>query len=553
MSFAHPEAWPVAAALWLAAAGWLALGAHGGRRRLARLLGGAGRWTGRGDALLLLAAAALALAWLGPQWGRRTVRIPATGIDLVVLLDVSRSMEATDTPPSRLERARATARSALASLGAGDRAALAVFAGHGALLTPLTPDVRALGELLPALDTGLMSDGASRLGAGVAAARGAFDEGSARPRRLLVLSDGEGTGDAEPDAAALRRAAVQVVAVAFGSEGGATLPDAGGVLRDALGRDVVTRRETAPLARLAEATDGRLLPADRWGEVADGALAAALRRGAVPTADGWIEQRLPRTHTRLLAALALALLLFEAAAPRLPTRGRRRAPGAATAALAGVAAVALAASALRAEPLSELEASVRARPEDSGPLLRLGVARARAGHLAEARRAFLAAAARARDPELAALAYYDLGVTALEARAFEPARDAFFDALALDPSLREAKFNLEWTLRALDAAPPPPPAGAGEPDPDESREPPSNEPDPRAEPRGAEAERETPARRTEPSDAREEPAAPTRPALDAAEVERWLDAVEDDAGRALRDAARRAAPERRERSRGPRW
>ena len=93
-------------------------------------------------------------------------RCPADGIDVVVLLDVSRSMDATDTPPSRLVRARAAARDLLLALGPGDRAALAVYAGHGALLTPLTSDAAALVEMLPALDSELMSDRGSRFARG---------------------------------------------------------------------------------------------------------------------------------------------------------------------------------------------------------------------------------------------------------------------------------------------------------------------------------------------------------------------------------------------------
>jgi tetratricopeptide (TPR) repeat protein len=229
------------------------------------------------------------------------------------------------------------------------------------------------------------------------------------------------------------------------------------------------------------------------------------------------------------------------------------------------AAVPLLVLAARGEPApgpeeaAEHEAALRARPEAADRLVALGVARAREGDLPEAERALSAAALRADRAPLAATAYYDLGVAALEGRDFETARDAFFDALALDPDDREAKLNLEWTLRAMqarDAAEgggeeperpdasregPPPPSDesrAGEDERDEAQSAAPTTPDPQAEPRA----------RPEPTEAEGE----VPPPLDPSEAQRWLDAVQDDPGRALRRAASEQG-EGRGGSRGPRW
>ena len=579
LDWTHPEwAGPLAAS-GLAAAALLALAWRRAAERRRTLLGrfapgDAGR---RGDTWLLVALAAIALALVGPRLGERVVRIPASGLDLVVLVDVSRSMEARDVPPSRLARARDAARQALEGLEPGDRAALAVFAGHGALLTPLTPDTGALVELLPALDTGLMTDQGSELGAGLEAALGAFQAESARPRVVLLLSDGEHAGGVEGEV--LRRVAradARVVAAAFGSDEGARVPVRGSVLRDGRGHEVVSRRDAAALGRVAEGTGGALLAGDRWGALAPDALRPALRAGARVDADGFIERRVAVTRARPLALLALAILLLEAAplalaaAGALPHAGARRGPvGSGRAPRQGLGAraslVALVALALGASPGQEeaaalaevqrLEAAVRAAPEDAAALLRLGAARAALGARAEAERAFLAAAVRARDPGLAALATFDLGVAALERGDLPAARDAFFDALALDPGDDRAKYNLEWTLRLLDQAPPPSlPAAEGEGEQD-TAEAPSSEPPPESE---SEAEtRPAPAAQGERAEERgpevrdPPPSAAASPLeLDPADAERWLDAVEDDPGRALREAASRGVPGR---SGGPRW
>jgi len=695
----HPE-WlvPAGAILGLAALA-LALGRRVARRRAQVLLGPRAPGRGRpGDLLLIAALAAILVALAGPRLGTREVRAPSTGVDVVVLLDVSRSMEATDTPPSRLDRARRVAAEALAALRPGDRAALAVYASHGVTLTPLTPDAAALVEMLPAVDTDLLRDRGSDLDAGLAAALRAFgdeagDLAPTRPRSILLLSDGETPGTDAPDAGGVARAGARIVAVGLGTEQGVVLRDGDGVLRDASGRRVVSRREAEVLEALARTTGGAYRPADRWGEVDTDALVRDLRRGAravgdmgakrgpaqAPEAEA-IVRRIPAVRIAPFAALAFALLALEAARPAARRRSgsgrwrrgppatelgpsRRRVLGlrprhagregaAATTAsragrgaprmagfAAGLVAASLAAGELaraggedagsaspgatkatptRAAPRAgagaanapstaspasgsraapnaapeapdetpapeALEAHLRNHPGDARALVWLGLARSRRGEGEEALRAF-AAAASARDPDLAALAYYDLGVAALRAGRLETARDAFLDAVALAPDDRRALFNLEWTLEALaerGATPPPPPGSSGEPDPgadpksgagaSERAERPDREPKREPEPEQAErrtgtetaeaSERgEAPDRRgpDEPQEARRggpgspEPAdaagdregsSPTGPVaaepLSEPEARRWLEAVRDDPGRALRAAARR--------------
>jgi tetratricopeptide (TPR) repeat protein len=187
--------------------------------------------------------------------------------------------------------------------------------------------------------------------------------------------------------------------------------------------------------------------------------------------------------------------------------------------------------------------------------VRLGLARASAGSLEEAERAFFAAAARTDERDTAALAWYDLGVAALERGDLERARDAFFDALALAPTDREARFNLEWVLRALTARaaqearrqPAPAPGSGGE----QEQAPAGGDASEGAPKPGPDGEAQEPAPR-EPRVAREGSAGtPVQLSPDAAA--QWLAAVEDDPGAALRAVG---APKRRgsaARARGPRW
>ena len=229
---AHPEWWTPALLLLLGAAAALAgarLLARGRRRRLGTL----GNPAPAGlplasDVALIVALACVVTALLGPRLGEKVVRVPASGVDLVLLLDVSRSMDARDVPPSRLARAQRAAEELLARLAPGDRAALAAFAGRGVLLTPLTPDREALVELLGALDSGLLEPPSSNLGEGVRAALAAFEAGSERPRVLFVLSDGEDPERrTEIGVADALRTEVRVLTAALGTETGAAVPDRG--------------------------------------------------------------------------------------------------------------------------------------------------------------------------------------------------------------------------------------------------------------------------------------------------------------------------------------
>jgi Ca-activated chloride channel family protein len=557
---AHPEWAAACLAACAAALAAIALARLRARRRRARLLPEARPGLSlASDAALVAALCAISLALLGPRIGERVVRTTARGIDLTLLVDVSRSMDARDVPPSRLDRARRAALEVMARLAPLDRVALAAFAGRGVLLTPLTPDREALAELLAALDTGLFDPPSSDLGAGVRAALGAFEAGGERPRLLLVLSDGEDPlRRSDLGAAEALRADVRVLAVAFGSDAGATLDDGGRLLTDARGAAVVTRRRAERLERLAAATGGEVFRADRWGELDVEAALASLRRDAGRAPGESVLRRVRAARVLPFAALALALLAAEGLpwrSARAPRALRRRPRSAAL--LCALLALTLAGG--RSEGAgapesgeAELERRLRAQPSDPRSLIELGLARLARGRHASAERAFFAAAVAGADPRLSALAWYDLGVSALERGDLETARDAFFDALALDPSDREARFNLEWTLAALPgsaasdpaAAEPERDPAAAEPEQDAAAaepEPPESGPSPRE---SGPSPRET---APEPEGA----AGPRQPPLDPAQERRLLERVEDDPVHALRAAARSGAAPRG--GREPAW
>ena len=185
---------PVAALLM----GLLALWARGARirhaRRWSRPLAVKAARTGRFGWLLLGASAlAACVALSGPRWGSRVVTAETKGLNVLLAVDVSRSMLAEDASPSRLERAKEQVRRLVHQLD-GDRVGLVAFAGQSFILSPLTVDGSALLMLVDALDPDLTSASGTDLGRVLLQGRDLLFAGDPIADRVLVVfSDGEDT------------------------------------------------------------------------------------------------------------------------------------------------------------------------------------------------------------------------------------------------------------------------------------------------------------------------------------------------------------------------
>jgi len=263
MNFAHPER------LWFLLlvpplAGWLVWG----RRRRARdwaALGQGGRPPGDGSWGAVAAVGLLIVALAQPRWGRLPGSELPPGHDVVLLVDVSRSMGAEDALPDRLGAATRAAGSLLEALGRepGHRAAVVAFAGRGASRCALTEDLGAAAEALEALRPGEIRPGGTDLGAGLEAALDAFDDREpADGRTIVAFTDGEdhaGTwARLLPRLAASR---IVVHAVAVGDPDHARpVPAVGGGTLTYRGQPVASRRDDAAPAAVARATGGAFLP-----------------------------------------------------------------------------------------------------------------------------------------------------------------------------------------------------------------------------------------------------------------------------------------------------
>ncbi|MEO6786445.1 MAG: VWA domain-containing protein, partial [Chthoniobacteraceae bacterium] len=215
------------------------------------------RW---GFALLLLGLALSLVALARPQWGFTWEEKKVRGRDIIVAIDTSKSMLATDLQPNRLTRAKLAAEDLLTQLE-GDRVGLIAFAGTSFLQAPLTSDFGAVRESLQELDTDIIPRGGTDLADAIRAADEAFGKGESEHRALILFSDGEELEEDAVVAARKFRDRFHIFTVGLGSTDGSLIPvptKGGGTefLRDEQGQYVKSKLDEARMREVAEAGGG---------------------------------------------------------------------------------------------------------------------------------------------------------------------------------------------------------------------------------------------------------------------------------------------------------
>jgi Ca-activated chloride channel family protein len=211
--------------------------------------------------LFTAGVACLFVALARPQHGHQWREVKRKGIDLVVAVDVSRSMLTEDVKPNRLERAKLAVRD-LVELADGDRLALIPFAGSAYVMCPPTLDYDMFLQSLDVLSPDLMPVAGTDLATAIQAAEDLLEKAAGSRKILLLFTDGE---DLEGSAlVAARRAAARdivIYTVGVGTPAGDLIPvtiSGGGVefLKDESGKIVKSRLDETMLKKIAELTGG---------------------------------------------------------------------------------------------------------------------------------------------------------------------------------------------------------------------------------------------------------------------------------------------------------
>ncbi len=211
--------------------------------------------------LLLVVLALVVMALARPQLGFVEREVKQRGRDIIIAVDTSRSMLATDVTPSRLARAKLVAQDLL-RLVQGDRVGLIAFAGSAFLQAPLTLDQSAVLTSLDELDTTVIPKGGTNIAAAIRDAQEAFGKGEGQTRALVILTDGEEL-DADGIAAAKKAKAegMRIFTVGIGSGEGSLIPlkgsdGAADFVRDSSGKPVQSRLDETRLKEIAGAGGG---------------------------------------------------------------------------------------------------------------------------------------------------------------------------------------------------------------------------------------------------------------------------------------------------------
>ncbi len=265
-------------------------------------------------AMLALAASLLVFALANPLIGNKLQEAKHQGVDIIIALDVSRSMLAEDIKPNRLERAK-MAISRLVDQLDKDRVGLIVFAGNAVMQVPLTPDHTALKMILRTVNTNSVSVQGTAIGSAIERALLSFETEDLKDKIMIIVSDGENHIDDPVEwAKAAAIAGVRIHTVGIGARAGAPIPEYRnnqliGYVRDKDGNTVISRFDEETLRAIATATGGVF----RVGEGADLGLREILeeiRKIEKKTYDSLIFSDYESRYYYFVA-FALLLLLFE--------------------------------------------------------------------------------------------------------------------------------------------------------------------------------------------------------------------------------------------------
>ncbi len=213
--------------------------------------------------LLLLSASFIVLAAARPQWGTHAVMMKREGLDIMIVLDTSNSMEAEDLQPNRLEKAKQEIRGIVERL-AGDRIGLVLFAGQSFIHCPLTLDYSAFNIFMDVVGTDIIPTQGTAIGDAIETALMGYEREDTKYKVMILLTDGE-DHDTKPIEAArmAKKQGVRIFTIGIGSVRGEPIPiknkrgDVVGYKKDESGEVVMTRLDESTLREIAEITDGR--------------------------------------------------------------------------------------------------------------------------------------------------------------------------------------------------------------------------------------------------------------------------------------------------------
>ncbi|MCL2145178.1 MAG: VWA domain-containing protein [Endomicrobia bacterium] len=228
------------------------------------------------NTVLLAGFIFLILALARPQYGHKEVEIERTSSEIVIALDISKSMLAEDIKPSRLEKAKMLI-SAIIKECEGDKIGIIVFSGISMWQCPMTYDAEAVKMFLQGVNIGSLPFGGTEFSSPINLAVKALDGKPSGSRAMVLITDGEDHDKKTKEAVeSAKKAGLKIISVGIGTAQGAPIPekDSSGRLikyvTDEKGKTVMSRLDSGLLRTIASETGGKYFEiSDNSGVSAD--------------------------------------------------------------------------------------------------------------------------------------------------------------------------------------------------------------------------------------------------------------------------------------------
>ncbi len=213
--------------------------------------------------ITMIAIAFIIIGLANPQLGSKIEEVKQVGIDVFILLDVSKSMTAEDIKPNRLEKAKYDIARLIQRLR-GDRIGLIVFAGDAYIQIPLTTDYAAANLFLNAVDVNSVPQQGTAIASAITLAMKSFKEDADTKKAIVIITDGEDhEGDLDAVVQEAANKGILIYAIGLGSPAGVPIPiynksgQRVGYKKDRKGEVVLTKLDEATLKLITEKGGGK--------------------------------------------------------------------------------------------------------------------------------------------------------------------------------------------------------------------------------------------------------------------------------------------------------
>lgn len=209
-----------------------------------------------------LAFALIMVALLGPSFGAAKREVQSVGKDIMICVDLSKSMDAFDITPTRLEKVKYEMKRIVAAFNS-DRLGIIIFSSEAFMQSPLTYDQNALNLFIEAMSTSLVPSAGTDFGPPLRMAMEKLEQDESRisqtkSKIIVLISDGEDFGDETNDIAReIESKGLKLFTLGVGTETGGSIRSGSGYRTDREGNVIVSKLNTQSLQSLADRTGGQ--------------------------------------------------------------------------------------------------------------------------------------------------------------------------------------------------------------------------------------------------------------------------------------------------------